>query len=251
VEKLKKADFFLLVYTDATHDWSWCLYEAVLFDELDRTQDADSRKFYCVHYPGSPPPDILQRLQTIAATNDDIKVWLANFYQATKQANAFESLEVGAASKVEELFRRSRPRKYSTSDLRPSIKIYPAWLEGGQSPNWYQIPKNLPLRLSDVEIDSSSAAKLGFNRKPGRINIIEFLKRLDTEASAGDPIWINQFLEFLQKELDNDITHQNVIFFRSYTGRVLRPIIESITRSDDGIECTCKVVFADAFSSPL
>ena len=32
---LKDADFLLLVYTDATYDWSWCLYEAILFDEID------------------------------------------------------------------------------------------------------------------------------------------------------------------------------------------------------------------------
>src|SRR5262252_43451 len=80
---LKDTDFLLLVYTDATQDWSWCLYEAILFEEIVRRPDPAHRKLYCIHLPGSPPPDPLQNLQTIAATNDDIATWLANFYQAT------------------------------------------------------------------------------------------------------------------------------------------------------------------------
>jgi hypothetical protein len=33
-------------------------------------------------------------------------------------------------------------------------------------------------------------------------------------------------------------------------GNILRPIIESVKRSDDGTECECRVVFVDAFAPP-
>jgi hypothetical protein len=92
-EKLKEASCLLLIYTDASYDWSWCLYETILYDELVSNPDPENHKLYCIHYPGSPPPDPLQKLQTIKSTNDDISKWLANFYKSTGQSNAFRSLE--------------------------------------------------------------------------------------------------------------------------------------------------------------
>jgi TIR domain len=250
---LKDADFLLLVYTDASYDWSWCLYEAILFDEVVRRPDPEHRKLYCIHFPGSPPPDPLQKLQTITATNDDIGTWLANFYQATNQSSAFRSLEA-AAAKLGEVLREGRPKQYKINYLRPSIRVHPAWLRGDQhSPDWLNlatIPPNLPLELSDVTTDDISASQLGFNQTPGTMNIVDFLERLDTEGSQAERGWITRFLESLQATLEGRMADQNVVFFRSVRGNVLRPIIESITRSQDGLECTCRVVFVDAFSVP-
>jgi TIR domain len=250
--ELKGADFFLLVYTDPTHDWSWCLYEAILFDEL-RRQDPEQRKLYCIHSPESPPPDPLQNLQTIAATNNDISIWLANFYQATNQSGAFRSLEA-AAAKLGDLLQASGPKKYNINYLRPSIRVRPAWLKGNQQvPNWLNlatIPHNLPLDQSDVSTDNISASQLGFDQNPGTMNIVDFLEQLDTEGSQIDRGWIRRFLASLQASLEGRMADQNVVFFRHVRGNVLRPIIDSITRSQDGLECECRVVFVDAFSVP-
>ncbi len=146
------------------------------------------------------------------------------------------------------------PTKSTTTDLRPSIHVYPAWSkEGTQAPNWSQlarIPPNLPLTESAVETDLISASQLGFALKPDRMNIVDFLKRLDTEGSETNRPWVSQFLQSLQATLEGRIADQNVVFFRSVTGNVLRPIIESITRSENGLDCFCKVVFVDAFSAP-
>ena len=46
------------------------------------------------------------------------------------------------------------------------------------------------------------------------------------------------------------MTEQHVVYFRSMMGNILRPIIESVKRSDDGTECECRVVFVDAFAPP-
>jgi hypothetical protein len=252
---LEQAAVLLLVYTDATYDWSWCLYEALLFDELVRRRDPENRKLYCIHFPGSPPAGPLQNFQTIAATNNDIVSWLASFYQATKQpAASFGGLE-GTASKIGQRLAESRPKEYATNNLRPSIRIQPAWPKGDDQhrPNWIQlaaIPPNLPLELSDVNADDISASQLGFNQTPGTMKIVPFLKRLDTEGSDVERGWITRFLESLQATLEGRMTDQNVVFFRSARGNILRPIIESITRSQDGLECTCRVVFVDAFSAP-
>jgi TIR domain len=251
--KLKEAKCLLLLYTDTSYDWTWCLYEAILYDELVSKLDPENHKLYCIHYLGSPPPDPLQKLQTIKSTNDDISEWLANFYKTTGQSDAFRSLEATSA-KVGDLLRNSMPKKYATTDLRPSIRIFPAWSKDGkQTPNWSQlakIPRNLPLADSAIETDVASALQLGFGLKPDRMNIVDFLNRLDTEGSQVDRPWVSQFLESLQATLEGRIADQNIVFFWSVSGRILRPIIESITRSENGLDCSCKVVFVDAFSAP-
>lgn len=251
--ELRSTDYLLLIYTDSTYDWSWCLYETILFDEVVSRSDTENHKLYCVHYPGTPPPDPLQKLQTVELTNKDLATWLANFYKATDQSGAFRSLEA-TAFVIGDIIRKSMPKKNATNNLRPSIQVYPAWIAGDkETPNWGQlasIPPKLPLELSNVETDDISALLLGFNRRPDRMNIVDFLKRLDTEGSEANRPWVSGFLEFLQATLEGRIADQKIVFFRSVSGGVLRPIIELITRSEDGIDCTCRVVFVDAFSAP-
>lgn len=253
--KLREASCLVLIYTSPTYYWSWCLYEAILFDEIVSRPDPKSRKLYCIHYSGSNPPDPLQRFQTVSATKGDLTTWLENFYRATGQQKAFESLEA-MASNLESVLRTKMPRSYSTNHLRPSIQIKPAWLQGDNlTPNWSQresIPKTLPLGLSEAWTDDISAIQLGFAGKPSPMKLIDFLTRLDAEKTGGEPAWISPFLKSLQTALEGQIKDQNVVSFRSMTGGILTPIIESITRSNDGIECTCRVVFSDAFGmSPV
>ena len=61
---------------------------------------------------------------------------------------------------------------------------------------------------------------------------------------------MEKFLESLQSTLEGRMTEQHVVYFRSMMGNILRPIIESVKRSDDGTECECRVVFVDAFAPP-
>ena len=205
VTKLKQANCLLLIYTDSCYDWSWCLYEAILYDELVVAPDPKNHKLYCIHYPDSPPPDPLQKLQTVKSTNDDISEWLSNFYQTTGQSNAFRSLQA-TSLKVGDLLRNAS-KKSKTTDLKPSIRIFPAWSKDGKEvPNWTQLaakPRNLPLADSMVETDLASASQLGFGLKPDRMNIVDFLKRLDTECSEVERPWVSQFLKSLQATLEN------------------------------------------------
>jgi hypothetical protein len=104
--------------------------------------------------------------------------------------------------------------------------------------------------MSVVETDEISASQLGFAFKPSKMNLVDFLRRLDTEPSEAERSWSERFLESLQSTLEGRMTDQNIVFFRSSMGSILRPVIESITRSKDGLDCECRVVFIDAFGAP-
>jgi len=52
LREIRRSNLLLLVYTDPSYTWDWCLYEAGLFTKID----ASSRKPIVVLFAGSKPP---------------------------------------------------------------------------------------------------------------------------------------------------------------------------------------------------
>jgi len=251
VRQLKSADCMLLLYLDPDQDWGWCLYEAGLFS-AHKSRDGE-RPLFCIQYPGAQPPDPLSDIQSTSATLDSMKTFLEAFYLTTKQTNpeTWANSDV-VASRLVSLLENAKPKKYDTTNLRPSVLLYPAWAVAGQ-PDWrpLKVPNNLPLERSEVVIENQkSVFLLGFNADPKKMNVVDFLTRLDTEGSEVKRPWMEKFLESVQSTLEGRMTEQHVVYFRSVMGNILRPIIESVKTSDDGSECVCRVVFVDAFAPP-
>ena len=251
VKEIKTADCLLLLYLDPDQDWSWCMFEAGLFSAY-KPKNAE-RRLYCIQYPGSPPPDPLSEIQTTSATFDGMKIFLKSFYSTTKQTDPKTWADLDAtASRLVNFLQQRRPKDYETTNLRPSVLLYPAW-DATSRPDWrpVKVPKALPLDRSEVIIENQkSVFLLGFDVDPHKMNVVDFLKRLDTDGSDARRPWMEKFLESLQSTLEGRMTEQHVVYFRSMMGNILRPIIESVKRSDDGTECECRVVFVDAFAPP-
>jgi hypothetical protein len=251
VKALRSAECMLLLYLDPDQDWGWCLFEAGLFS-AHRYRDGE-RPLYCIQYPGAQPPDPLSDIQTTSATLDSMKTFLASLYNTTKQMDPRTWTNLDAtALRLVDLLESGKPKRQDVTYLRPSVLLYPAWLPTGR-PDWrpFKVPKALPLDRSEVVIENQlSLYQLGFNANPQRMNVLECFKRLDVDGSDVKRPWIDIFLDSLQSTLEDRITDQHVVYFRSVRGNILRPIIESIKRSDDGSECVCRVVFVDAFAAP-
>jgi hypothetical protein len=248
---INSAEFMLLLYLDPDQDWGWCLFEAGLFS-AQRLRDGE-RPLYCIHYPGAQPPDPLKDIQTTSATLDGMKEFLGNFYNATQQMDTKTWTNLDAtALRLVGLLENAKPKHHDVTYLRPSALLYPAWFPTGR-PDWrpFKVPKALPLDRSEVVIENQlSLFQLGFNANPQRMNVLDCFKRLDIDGSEAKRPWIEMFLDSVQSALEDRITDQHVVYFRSVRGNILRPIIESISRADDGSECVCRVVFVDAFAAP-
>jgi TIR domain len=251
VKALRSAECMLLLYLDPDQDWGWCLFEAGLFS-AHRSKDGE-RPLYCIQYPGAQPPDPLSDIQTTSATPDSMKTFLASLYNTTKQIDPRTWANLDAtALRLVDLLENGKPKRQDVTYLRPSVLLYPAWIPAGR-PDWrpFKVPKALPLDRSEVVIENQlSLYQLGFNTNPKRMNVLKCFKRLDVDGSDVKRPWIDMFLDSLQSTLEDRITDQHVVYFRAMRGNILRPIIESITRSDDGSECVCRVVFVDAFAPP-
>lgn len=79
-ERLVETNLLLLLFTDSSRNWDWCLYEAGLFDRLD---DSHRRRIICLHSSHTSPPGPLQNLQAFKATPARLRVFLEQLFVGT------------------------------------------------------------------------------------------------------------------------------------------------------------------------
>ena len=79
--KVCKSNLLLLLFTDPSASWDWCLFEAGLFLEL--TGDKFKR-VVCLHHPNTDPPKPLMNLQTLPAEEELLIEFLKLFYGGTE-----------------------------------------------------------------------------------------------------------------------------------------------------------------------
>lgn len=78
---LAKSNLLLLLFTDPTAEWDWCLYEAGLFTRLDGDYH---RRVICVHHPKLDPPAPLQHLQAVSGDQENVKSFLDRFFRTSE-----------------------------------------------------------------------------------------------------------------------------------------------------------------------
>ena len=83
-DNLRASNLLILIYTDPTRNWDWCLFEAGLFDDLN---GACHRRLICLHSSKTKPPDPLCEFQSFAATHERINEFLKQFLIGTEMLN--------------------------------------------------------------------------------------------------------------------------------------------------------------------
>lgn len=79
-EALKRSHLLVLLFTNPTHNWDWCLYEAGLFTRLDAE---DVHAVVSLFHPDGPAPRVLENLQGVVANQADLRVFLEKLCKAT------------------------------------------------------------------------------------------------------------------------------------------------------------------------
>lgn len=74
--RLVESNMLLLLYTDSTDDWEWCMYEAGLFTDL---KSGDIKRVICI-YSTKEQPKPLKHLQGVRADNAEIEKLLKDLF---------------------------------------------------------------------------------------------------------------------------------------------------------------------------
>jgi hypothetical protein len=126
-EELTDSSFLVLVFTDPTEDWAWCLYETGFFDALTRfPNEMHTRRIYCLHHASNPPPSPIADLQTTKANLEDISRWLKELFKHTGQTKEILWNDIPQiASQICELFEQENKSIYSAKSVGISVRCCP------------------------------------------------------------------------------------------------------------------------------
>ena len=89
VDTLDKADWFILLFTDPSQNWGWCMFEAGQFEAsiLKRPgRGRKERRLICIHSPQAPRPDPLEPFQGVFASPDDFVSLVREFSEIVNPA---------------------------------------------------------------------------------------------------------------------------------------------------------------------
>ncbi len=243
-EELDDAKCFVLLYTSPEQDWSWCFYEAGRFSRKGRRP----RPVGCLHPEAIELPSPLANLQGIKARSADIRKWLGGQFFRDVRSSKPSAAELGETADAIEKLVNGMPTKENF--LKPYI-----WIVPKTPTDWDASNKSRTIDFSNasVEVDRISANSLGFSDTPS-LELLPFLRRIscETDAQPGKiEFWISKFFESLQGAVDGMSNFQEEAYFRHENGKILRPVVVSFTRCAGGPVCRLRVIFAEAFGSPL
>ena len=81
-EELKEADHLLLLYTDPSSDWDWCMYETGFFSRgIHDKREEHKHRLICLHRPEDETPKNLNHWQSVPTTRKDLKKLLKELYR--------------------------------------------------------------------------------------------------------------------------------------------------------------------------
>jgi hypothetical protein len=243
-EALDDAKCFVLLYGSPEQDWSWCFYEAGRFSRKGRTP----RPVACLYPKIAGMPSPLADLQNINEAPDDIRKWLeGSFFRGVRTRRATKNeldTSVGAIEKVVSSMLAGE------SSLKPYI-----WITPKQADDWREQgdEHNIDFTNAHVEIDPISANSLSIGPPPDP-ELLPFLRLIacDTGPEADKvEFWITKFFDSLHSAVHLRTNFQEEAYFRHESGKILRPVVVSHVRSAKGRVCKLRVVFVEAFGSPL
>jgi hypothetical protein len=244
-DELGEAKCFVLLYTSPEMDWSWCFYEAGRFLRK-------GHKVACLHPKNIKLPSPLANLQNTTANQNDIRKWLeSDFFRDVRSRRPAKRSLDRAVKKIEG-FVNDMPAREGT--LKPYIWIAPKKL--GDWSDGHKINFSNAL----VDIDPTSARELGLNLpdSPQNLELLPFLRQLESRDPPEQPskqrdkeVWIKKFFESLQSAVSENTNFQEEAYFRHKSAKILRPVVVGYARSASDTICRLRVIFADAFGTPL
>ncbi len=94
-KQLASSKLLLLLFTDPSKEWDWCLYEAGLFTDL---RDTSRSRIVCLHRTDAGRPDPLKHLQAVKADVASVKEFLKELFGKTTLTEQSEPLNTEFAS---------------------------------------------------------------------------------------------------------------------------------------------------------
>ena len=212
--KLRDADLLILLFTNPSATWDWCLYEVGLFTPLS---DNEKRAVICFHAPNIQPPAPLRNLQAVPAEEDAMRKFLRKFFGTTEISGIKETINRNFAKDKKEL---NSLASFICDQIRPQPPIsvfHNRYLNLTVNPEELQ-PDKIP-EDSEIESDRISLEIFDLQDKPPEGGKWKWRQIVDWAKVQGETTWLSEIAQSVQW---------------ACKGRVQRPIEATITQAETG-----------------
>jgi hypothetical protein len=126
IKALEEATDLVLLFTDRSENWDWCLYETGFFDALV-SHRGDTRGVVVIHHKDVSVPDPLSANQTVPARIEDLEEWLGKLFR--NETDEYKKKARHAAVEICSLFQNLRQNLYDTDKITIVVPTFPDLLK--------------------------------------------------------------------------------------------------------------------------
>ena len=238
--ELRNSTLLLLLFTEPTKNWDWCLFEAGLFTPLiDRDEQ---RRIICIYPFDSGGPRPLTNLQGIPADVESVSKFLTSLFRTSDITGVEPPLnpklspnDIGdVASQICDLF---GPRETVPHFACPYVTL--------QIPKHTSTDKPEIPNESDVAGDAATLAIFGLASGPHKWGNL-----VDRVGKHGQSDWVEELGQAFQLASRCQLTHPLTATFRAANGgKIFRPLLYSLDL-ENGRPVTATILFSEELTHP-
>jgi len=223
---LVESNLLLLLYTDSSDDWEWCMYEAGLFTDLT---DGNTKRVVCIHSTDERP-EPLKHLQGVRAEESDIEKFLKDLFIGTNLLKLDEALSPWLEKNLDVVSKRAQ---------EITLLLKRKKLEKNYSGNHLFIEVSDPREITKKKIPPDAIATSDqafiwslFDLQPGkwRWEVIEREARKNQYQ-----LWLDELAESMYRATKGKKVHQARATYLSRTEmKNYRPVLYRFDKNSDG-----------------
>lgn len=223
-EKIKKANWFILLFPDPKDEWDWCLFETGFF----AAQLTSADRLFCIYPEGEKPPSPIETLQSIPANTSKVENFLRETFIEDEALYGLKAINPNLKDKDIQTYAQQivdaihKPRKMIRKFMEPWLELY---------------VKNSGELQNKEELDNAIVRDA--NRKA--VELFELLEKKETwgefrenlrAQGAHDSQWREELFRVIRKIGKGHRFFPVQAVFQSDEGKMYRPVITAIDRED-------------------
>jgi hypothetical protein len=226
---LVSSNLLLLLFTEPSASWDWCLYEAGLFTRLHVDDGSVRRRVVCLRSPQADSPGPLEHLQAVPVQADSVKQFLRDLYGNAAYAGQPEPINPALARNDEALDRVAAKICTLFAPLTPQRSL--------------RFNKHIDLHVKDP-------AAIREDRIPADARVesdggLELFGLVDDRSTWGtleaairdlqvDTRWVGQLVDCVHRASRGRTFRPVQAIFQSAQGPSYKPILAEVTSMSDG-----------------
>lgn len=241
-EKIREANWFILLLPDPSVDWDWCLFETGLFE----AQLTSADRLICLHHPDIKLPSPIADYEDIPAIKSEVEKFLSMAFVNDNPIYGLEALNRYKDKEIPEIAGKI------VEAIVPPIRrldreVFEPWLEL-RIPNAEKMTRKED--LDEALIVSANRAALeifGFQVEPKTLGQ---LRSGLSQQSPEDSRWLSELYHVIRRIAAGRIFFPIQAVLQKWDGKMYHPVLCAIDRKEDhGSIETYHVTFTEEVGS--